>query len=186
MPVMLSPRPSALLALYESSCSISRTQAVGDERFECAALASVRSKYASLVISSSDTMRSIFAQPDHMGVFKHAIDCVDFMNIGTCLPQVISFVGWQELAKSFFDRYATAAIKHCPAPLPDSIMIMHLIIHHAFIAYERGSAVNIAMCWLRSSEPGPLSLPISFGLMFQLIPTCAVYGQDQQHSSLQQ
>ena len=36
---------------------------------ECSALASLRSGYASLFTGSTDTMRSIFAQPDHMGGF---------------------------------------------------------------------------------------------------------------------
>ena len=46
--------------------------AVGDERhlvFECAALASLQSTYAGLLIGSSDVLRSSFAQPDHYGDF---------------------------------------------------------------------------------------------------------------------
>jgi hypothetical protein len=57
---------------------------VGDEMhliFECTALASLRSRYTSLFTSSTDTMRSIFAQPDHMGVFHSLVDCLDFMMI---------------------------------------------------------------------------------------------------------
>ena len=42
---------------------------------------SLRSRYASLFTSSTDTMRSFFAQPDHMGVFHYVIDCLDFMMI---------------------------------------------------------------------------------------------------------
>ena len=49
--------------------------------FECAALASLRSRYASLFTSSIDTMRSSFAQRDHMGVFHYVVDCLDFMKI---------------------------------------------------------------------------------------------------------
>ena len=54
--------------------------------FECAALASLpsrraRSRYASLFTSSTDTMSSIFAQPDHIGVFHYVVDCPDFMKI---------------------------------------------------------------------------------------------------------
>ena len=37
--------------------------------FEWAALASLRSKNVSLFTGSSDITRSLFAQPDHMGVF---------------------------------------------------------------------------------------------------------------------
>ena len=58
--------------------------ALGDERhliFECTALASLRSRYAGLFTSSTDTMRSFFAQPDRMGVFHCVIDCLDFMKI---------------------------------------------------------------------------------------------------------
>ncbi len=56
----------------------------GDEMhlvFECAALASLRSRYASLFTGSTDTMRSFFAQPDHVGVFHYVVDCLDFMMI---------------------------------------------------------------------------------------------------------
>ena len=56
--------------------------AFGDERhliFECTALASLRSRYADLFTSSTDTMRSVFAQPDRMGVFHYVIGCLDFM-----------------------------------------------------------------------------------------------------------
>ena len=28
---------------------------------------------------SADTMRSFFAQPDHIGVFHYVVDCLDFM-----------------------------------------------------------------------------------------------------------
>ena len=52
------------------ACLSCNSGAVRDERhlvFECAALASVRSKYAGLLTGSSNTMRSLYAQPDHMG-----------------------------------------------------------------------------------------------------------------------
>ncbi len=58
--------------------------AVGDEMhliFECTALASLRSRYASLFTDTAGTMRSFFAQPDHIGVFHYVIDCLDFMMI---------------------------------------------------------------------------------------------------------
>ncbi len=58
--------------------------AVGDEMhliFECTALASPRSRYASLFTDTAGTMRSFFAQPDHIGVFHYVVDCLDFMMI---------------------------------------------------------------------------------------------------------
>ena len=65
-------------------CLFCNAGALGDERhliFECTALASLRSRYADLFTSSTDTMRSFFAQPDRMGVFHYVIDCLDFMKI---------------------------------------------------------------------------------------------------------
>ena len=65
-------------------CLSCNAGALGDERhliFECTALASLRSRYADLFTSSTDTMRSFFAQPDRMGVFHYVIDCLDFMKI---------------------------------------------------------------------------------------------------------
>ena len=65
-------------------CLSCNAGALGDERhliFECTALASLRSRYAGLFTSSTDTMRSFFAQPDRMGVFHYVIDCLDFMKI---------------------------------------------------------------------------------------------------------
>ena len=52
-------------------CLACDSGAVGDEMhliFECTALASLRCWYASLFTGSTDTKRSFFAQPDHMGV----------------------------------------------------------------------------------------------------------------------
>ena len=57
-------------------CLSCNAGALGDERhliFECTALASLRSRYADLFTSSTDTMRSFFAQPDRMGVFHYVI-----------------------------------------------------------------------------------------------------------------
>ena len=67
-----------------SLCLSCNAGALGDERhfiFECTALASLRSRYADLFTSSTDTMRSFFAQPDRMGVFHYVIDCLDCMKI---------------------------------------------------------------------------------------------------------
>ena len=65
-------------------CLACNSGAVGDEMhlvFECAALSSLRSRYASLFTGSTDTMRSFFAQPDHVGVFHYVVDCLAFMMI---------------------------------------------------------------------------------------------------------
>ena len=63
---------AAHVARAHRVCLACNSGAVGDEMhlvFECTALASLRSRYASLFTGSTDTMRSFFAQPDHMGVF---------------------------------------------------------------------------------------------------------------------
>ena len=65
-------------------CLSCNSGALGDERhliFECAALASLRSQYADLFTGNTDTMRSFFAQTDHVGVFHYVTDCLDFMKI---------------------------------------------------------------------------------------------------------
>ena len=65
-------------------CLACNSGAVGDEKhlvLECTALASLRSRYASLFTGSTDTMRSFFAQPDHIGVFHYVADCLDFIMI---------------------------------------------------------------------------------------------------------
>ena len=41
--------------------------------FECAALAPVRQQHADLVTPRTDTMRSFFAQQDHLGVLNYVI-----------------------------------------------------------------------------------------------------------------
>ena len=38
-------------------------------------------QYAALFTPDTNTMRSIFAQPDHMRVFKFVLDCLDFLNL---------------------------------------------------------------------------------------------------------
>ena len=49
--------------------------------FECTALASLRQQHADLFTPRTDTMRSFFAQQDHLGVLKYVIDGLDSMNI---------------------------------------------------------------------------------------------------------
>ena len=65
-------------------CLACNSGAVGDEKhmiFGCAALTFLRHQHADLFTLSTDTMRSFFAQQDHLGVLKYVIDCLDFKNI---------------------------------------------------------------------------------------------------------
>lgn len=65
-------------------CLACNSGAVGDDRhmtFGCAALAFLRQRHAGLFTPSTDTMRSFFAQQDHLGVLNYVIDRLDFMNI---------------------------------------------------------------------------------------------------------
>ena len=63
--------------------------AVGDGKhmvFECTALARVRQQHADLFTCRTDTMRSFFAQQNHLGVLKYVIDCLNFHELMTSLP----------------------------------------------------------------------------------------------------
>ena len=65
-------------------CLACNSGAIGDEKhmiFECTALAPLRQKHADLFAPATDTMRSFFAQPDHLRVLNYVIDCLDFMEI---------------------------------------------------------------------------------------------------------
>jgi hypothetical protein len=65
-------------------CLACNSGAIGDEKhliFECTALAPVRQQHADLFTPRTDTMRSFFAQQDHLGVLNYVIDCLNFMNI---------------------------------------------------------------------------------------------------------
>ena len=90
-------------------CLACNSGAIGDEKhmiFECTALIPLRQKHADLFTPATDTMRSFFAQPDHLGVLNYVIDCLDCMDIRhyvlPLLAQVISLVGWPKLVKFFF------------------------------------------------------------------------------------
>ena len=48
--------------------------------FECAAMAPLRQQH-DFFTPQTDTMRSFFAQHDHLGVLNYVIDCLNFMNI---------------------------------------------------------------------------------------------------------
>ena len=65
-------------------CLACNSGAVGDERhmtFDCTALTFLRQRHAHLFMPSTITMRSFFAQQDHLGVLNYVIDCLDFMTI---------------------------------------------------------------------------------------------------------
>ena len=48
---------------------------------ECPVLQPLRLQYAALFTPDTDTLRSFFAQQDHMRVFKFVLDCLDFLNL---------------------------------------------------------------------------------------------------------
>ena len=56
--------------------------------FECAALAPLRQQHAGLSTPHTDTMRSFFAQQDHLGVLNYVIDCLI-----SCTFDIIAMVG---------------------------------------------------------------------------------------------
>ena len=65
-------------------CLACNSGAIGDEMhmvFECAALAPLRQQHADLFTPHTDTMRSFFAQQDHLGILNYVIDCLNFMHI---------------------------------------------------------------------------------------------------------
>ena len=64
-------------------CLACNRGAIGDEMhmvFKCCALAPLRQQHADLCTSRTDTMRSFFAQQEHLGVLNYNIDCLNFMN----------------------------------------------------------------------------------------------------------
>ena len=48
---------------------------------ECPVLQPLRLQYAALFTPDTNTMRSFFAQQDHMQVFKFVLDCLDFLKL---------------------------------------------------------------------------------------------------------
>ena len=72
---------SAVISHISLACN---SGAVGDEKhmiFECTALAPLRQQHADLFTPRTVTMRSFFAQQNHLGVLNYVIDCLNFMNI---------------------------------------------------------------------------------------------------------
>ena len=65
-------------------CLACNSGGVGDEKhviFECTALAPLRQQHADLFTPRTVTMRSFFAQQNHLAVLNYVIDCLNFMNI---------------------------------------------------------------------------------------------------------
>ena len=65
-------------------CLACNSGAVGDEKhmiFECNALAPLRHQHADLFTPRTVTMRSFFAQRNHLGGLNYVIDCLNFMNL---------------------------------------------------------------------------------------------------------
>jgi len=81
-------------------CSHCGGHAVADELHmvhECSALQPLRQQYAALFTADTDTMRSFFAQQDHMQVFNFILDCLDFLDIRPgLLANAIRLVGWRK------------------------------------------------------------------------------------------
>ena len=66
------------LVLLSGTCTCCDGGALGDERhlvFEC----TLRQTYADLLTDDTGSVRSFFAQQDHMRVFHFTVDCLDFM-----------------------------------------------------------------------------------------------------------
>ena len=58
--------------------------AVADEirmLHECPVLQPLRQQFAALFTSNTDTLRSLFAQEDHMQVSRSVLDCLDYLTV---------------------------------------------------------------------------------------------------------
>ena len=68
---------------------------------ECSALQPLRQQYAAWFTADTDTMRSFFAQQDHMQVFDFILGCLDFLNIDMTRFELFGkcdqIVGWQSI-----------------------------------------------------------------------------------------
>ena len=72
------------VARADRVCTHCGGAAVADELHmihECPVLQPLRLQYAALFTPDTDTMRSFFAQQDHMQVFKFVLDCLDFLKL---------------------------------------------------------------------------------------------------------
>lgn len=80
-PVATGHRPRVVRA--SKQCTSCSAGSLSDERhlvFECAPLAAIRAKYSDLFTATTHTMRSFFAQREHLGVFHYDIDCLNIIN----------------------------------------------------------------------------------------------------------
>ena len=74
------PRDSDVVPVME----VAAHTVVADELhmiYECPVLQPLRLQYAALFTPDTDTMRSLFAQQDHMQVFKFVLDGLDFLKL---------------------------------------------------------------------------------------------------------
>ena len=72
------------VARIDRVCTHCSGIAVADELHmihECPVLQPLRLQYAALFTPDTNTMRSFFAQQDHMQVFKFVLDCLDFLKL---------------------------------------------------------------------------------------------------------
>ena len=72
------------VARTDRVCTHCGGTAVADELhmiLECPVLQPLRLQYAALFTPDTDTMRSFFAQQDHIQVFKFVLDCLDFLKL---------------------------------------------------------------------------------------------------------
>ena len=80
-----SPAPARtwhVFVIVDRVCTHYGGIAVADELHmihECPVLQPLMLEYAALFTPDTNTMRSFFAQQDHMQVFKFVLDCLDFL-----------------------------------------------------------------------------------------------------------
>ena len=72
-------------ACHVMSCTLCGSGALDDDEkrlvIGCGSLAGVRAKYAHVFEGCSHSMRALFAQHDHLGVFHRVIDCLNLMDV---------------------------------------------------------------------------------------------------------
>ena len=85
MPIVTGRYGSQYVARSDRICSHCGPGSFADGLLvvhECPALQPLRQQYSTLFTpDETDTMRSFFAQRDHMQVFEFVLDCLDFLDI---------------------------------------------------------------------------------------------------------
>ena len=84
LPIVTGRFASQHVPRADRVCSHCAGRSVADEMhvvFERRALQLVRQQYGALLSSDTSTMRSFFAQKNHMQVFKFILGCLDFLDI---------------------------------------------------------------------------------------------------------